>query len=78
MVYGDPNNEIIQLNENTIWAGQPNRNDNPNAKEALPEVRKIIFEGKYKKAQDIINEKFTSKTSHGMPFSIVAYECLAA
>ena len=23
MVYGDPINEIIQLNENTVWAGQP-------------------------------------------------------
>jgi len=68
MVYGDPAKEIIQLNENTIWAGQPNRNDNPNAKEALPVVRKLIFEGKYKEAQDIINEKFISKTSQGMPY----------
>jgi alpha-L-fucosidase 2 len=68
MVYGDPKNEIIQLNENTIWAGQPNRNDNPNAKEALPEVRRLIFEGKNKEAQDIINEKIISKTSHGMPY----------
>jgi alpha-L-fucosidase 2 len=68
MVYGNPSEEIIQLNENTIWAGQPNRNDNPNAKEALPEVRRLIFEGKYKMAQDIINEKFISKTSHGMPY----------
>ncbi len=52
MVFGDPGNEVIQLNENTLWAGGPNRNDNPNAKEALPEVRKLIFEGKYKEAQD--------------------------
>jgi alpha-L-fucosidase 2 len=68
MVYGNPGEEIIQLNENTIWAGQPNRNDNPNAKAALPVVRKLIFEGKYKEAQDIINEKFISKASHGMPY----------
>ena len=45
MIYGDPSKEVIQLNENTVWAGQPNRNDNPNAKEALPEVRKLIFVG---------------------------------
>src|SRR5665647_3344937 len=57
MVFGDPTNEVIQLNENTLWAGSPNRNDNPNAKEALPEVRKLIFEGKYKEAQDIVNQK---------------------
>ncbi|MGE0019764.1 MAG: glycoside hydrolase N-terminal domain-containing protein [Draconibacterium sp.] len=71
MIYGDPVNEIIQLNENTVWAGSPNRNDNPEAKAALPEVRKLIFEGKYKEAQDIINQKFISKTSHGMPYQTV-------
>jgi len=68
MIYGDPCNEIIQLNENTVWAGQPCRNDNPDAGEALPEVRKLIFEGKYKEAQDLANQKIISKTSHGMPY----------
>src|SRR5678815_4622250 len=65
MVYGDPLNEQFQLNENTIWAGQPNRNDNPDAKDALPGARKLIFEGKYQEAQDLVNNKFISKKSHG-------------
>jgi alpha-L-fucosidase 2 len=68
MIFGDPARELIQLNENTVWAGQPNRNDNPAAREALPEVRQLIFEGNYREAQDLINEKFISKTSHGMPY----------
>lgn len=71
MVYGNPSNEIIQLNENTVWAGSPNRNDNPDAKEALPKVRQLIFDGKYKEAQDMVNEKFITKTSHGMPYQTV-------
>lgn len=71
MVYGDPSNEVIQLNENTVWAGSPNRNDNPDAKAALPEVRKLIFEGKYKEAQDLVNKSFISKTSHGMSYQTV-------
>ncbi len=71
MVFGDPSRETIQLNENTVWAGQPNRNDNPNAKAALPEVRKLIFEGKYKEAQDLVNQNFISKTSQGMPYQTV-------
>lgn len=71
MIYGDPVNEVIQLNENTLWAGQPNRNDNPDAKEALPEVRKLIFEGKYKEAQDLVNKSIITKTSHGMPYQTV-------
>lgn len=68
MVYGDPSLENIQLNENTIWAGQPHRNDNPEAKEALPKVRQLIFEGKYREAQDLVNRKFISRNSHGMPY----------
>ena len=63
--------EVIQLNENTVWAGQPYRNDNPDAREALPEVRKFIFEGKYKEAQDLVNQKFISKISQGMPYQTV-------
>jgi len=71
MVYGDPVRETIQLNENTVWAGQPYRNDNPDSRESLPEVRKLIFEGKVKEAQDLINKKFISKISHGMPYQTV-------
>jgi len=71
MVFGDPSKEKIQLNENTVWGGQPNRNDNPDAKDALPEVRKLIFEGKYDEAQDLVNQKFISKISQGMPYQTV-------
>jgi alpha-L-fucosidase 2 len=71
MVFGDPFKEVIQLNENTVWAGSPNRNDNPDAKEALPVIRKLIFEGKYKEAQDLINQKVITKTSHGMAYQTV-------
>ncbi|MGO9481744.1 MAG: glycosyl hydrolase family 95 catalytic domain-containing protein [Candidatus Kryptoniota bacterium] len=71
MVYGDPYKETIQLNENTVWAGSPNRNDNPNARAALPEVRKLIFGGKYKEAQDLVNKDFISKTSEGAPYQTV-------
>jgi alpha-L-fucosidase 2 len=71
MVYSDLCCETIQLNENTVWAGEPNRNDNPDAKEALPEIRKLIFEGKYKEAQGLVNQKFVSKTSQGIPYQTV-------
>ena len=71
MIYGDPVREIIQLNENTVYAGEPNRNDNPDAREALPEVQKLIFEGRYNEAQDLVNQKFISRTSHGMPYQTV-------
>lgn len=78
MVFGDPAKETIQLNENTVWAGSPNRNDNPNAKASLSEVRKLIFEGKYKEAQDLVNQNFISKTSHGMSYKTVGNLRLSA
>ncbi len=53
-----------------ILSGQVSRyrNDNPDAKEALPKVRQLIFEGKYKEAQDLVNQKFISRNSQGMPY----------
>ncbi len=68
MVYGDPQKEKIQLNESSIWAGSPHRNDNPAAKEALTEIRKLIFDGQYKEAHDLASQKFITKNSHGMPY----------
>lgn len=46
MVYGNPAYEKLQPNEETVWGGEPHRNDQPNALAALPEVRKLVFEGK--------------------------------
>ncbi|WP_339884911.1 glycoside hydrolase family 95 protein [Polaribacter vadi] len=71
MVYGDPLNENIQLNENTLWAGGPHRNDNPNAKYALSEIRELLFQGKYKEAHRLANSKFISQISHGLPYETV-------
>ena len=71
MVFGTPAVEHIQINEETIWAGQPNQVVNPNAKEALPEVRRLIFEGKYKEAEDLANAKVMPRAvdkNMGMPY----------
>ena len=71
MVFGTPAVEHIQLNEETIWAGQPNNVINPNAKTALPEVRRLLFEGKYKEAQDLANSQVMPQAvgqNMGMPF----------
>ena len=67
MVYGTPQREEIQLNEETIWGGGPYRNDNPKALEALPKVRQLIFEGKSREADQLLNPTFFSK-AHGMPY----------
>lgn len=67
MVYGIPQHEEIQLNEETIWGGSPHRNDNPKALTALPKAQDLIFEEKYDEADQLINETFFGGP-HGMPY----------
>jgi len=68
MVYGGCEREELQLNEETIWAGSPHNNVNPAARSALPEVRKSIFEGRYREAFELCDENFSLHASHGMPY----------
>ena len=68
MVYGTPATERLQLNEETIWAGRPNNNANPEAKEYLPKVRELVWKGKYKEAQDLATAHVMAKTNLGMPY----------
>ena len=71
MVFGTPAVERIQLNEETIWAGQPNAVCHPEARENLPKVRQLIFEGKYKEAEQLANQKVMpvgDGQNMGMPF----------
>src|SRR6186713_400476 len=56
MVYGNVVQEIVQLNEHTVWSGSPNRNDNPEALASLPQIRELIWDGKWKEAQDLANK----------------------
>lgn len=71
MVYGNVEKETIQLNEHSVWSGSPNRNDNPAALNALPEIRKLIFEGKQKEAENFAQQTIISKKSHGQMFQPV-------
>ena len=68
MIYGTPGSERLQLNEETIWAGRPNNNANPEAKEYLPKVRQLVWEGKYKEAQDLATAHVQANTNSGMPY----------
>ncbi|MEO6962476.1 MAG: glycoside hydrolase family 95 protein, partial [Puia sp.] len=71
MVYGNTGHELIQLNESTVWSGGPNRNDNPHALAALPEVRRLIFEGKNPEAAKLAEQTIQSEKINGMAFQPV-------
>ena len=68
MVYGNPAAEQIQLNEETLWAGRPNDNANPDALEWIPRIRQLVFEGRYLEAQTLCTQHVKSATNSGMPF----------
>ena len=51
MVCGKVFTERIHLNEDTIWSGGPQERDNKDALSNLPEVRRLISDGKIKEAE---------------------------
>ena len=51
MVYGGVDEEKIQLNEGTVWAGGFHDQVNPGAYEAITQVRALLLEGKTDEAQ---------------------------
>jgi alpha-L-fucosidase 2 len=53
MVFGDVNRERLQLNEKSVWSGSPDDNDNPGAEASLGEIRRLLFEGKYREATEL-------------------------
>lgn len=58
MVYGGVYSEEIQLNEETFWAGSPYANNNPNARQSLADVRRLIFERQTDQAKALIDSTF--------------------
>lgn len=55
MVFGGVASERLQLNEDSLWSGAPQDADNPEALKALPEIRRLLFAGKYGEAQALAN-----------------------
>ena len=53
MVFGNVHTERIQLNEDSVWYGGFKDRNNPSAYEKLGEIRKLIFEGRIKEAEDL-------------------------
>lgn len=67
MVYGGTDTEEIQLNEETFWSGSPHDNNSHESLAVLPEVRRLIFEGKEFEATKLLDRHFV-KGPHGMRF----------
>lgn len=68
MIFGGVEQEKIGLNEDTLWSGYPTDGNNPNAKEVLPKVRKLIQERRYQEADTLTREMQGPYTQSYLPF----------
>ena len=68
MVYGNPWNETIQLNEESLWGGCP-EDGNSDASAIMPEIQKLLLEGKIAEADSLAQAHL-----EGHPFKIRSYQ----
>jgi len=71
MIFGGVADELLQLNEDTLWAGGPKDVSNPDALKALPEVRRLLFAGRNVEATEL-----AGKSMMGRPMRIQSYQSL--
>ena len=71
MVMGGTEQERIQLNEETLWTAGPYDPNTSGGPEALAEIRRLVFEGKYLQAHDLFG-----RTMMGHPTDQMCYQPL--
>jgi alpha-L-fucosidase 2 len=60
MVCGAAEHEQLQFNEDTLWTGIPRYYHNPDARKYLPQIRKLLFEGRQREAEQLAMREFMS------------------
>lgn len=71
MIFGDPVNEQIQVNEDSMWYGGEVDRINPDTREYLPKIRELILSGEIRKA-----ERLMKMAMSGCPDSAHPYQTL--
>jgi alpha-L-fucosidase 2 len=71
MIFGNTAVERIQVNEESLWGGMNIPNNNPGALAHMPEIRKLILDGRIPEAFDL-SEKYVA----GIPGKIRSYQTL--
>ncbi len=71
MIFGKPGDELIQVNEDSMWYGAPVDRNNPDMKKYLPEIRSLILSGQIKKAERLMRFAMS-----GCPDSMHPYQTL--
>ncbi|MDG2397385.1 MAG: glycoside hydrolase family 95 protein [Flavobacteriaceae bacterium] len=62
MVFGDPKNERIQLNDDSLWPNDLEWDEPKGTPEDLNKIRTLLLNGESKLADSLLVEKFSNKT----------------
>ncbi len=68
MVFGKTGHERIQFNEDTLWAGKPQSYAHKGAFKYLPEIRRLLLEGRQEEAEHLAMQEFMSVPLRQMPY----------
>jgi alpha-L-fucosidase 2 len=68
MVFGGTSNERLQLNEDSVWAGEKRDRINPDATRALPEVRRLLMAGKVREAEALADKSVIAAPRRMPPY----------
>ena len=76
MIFGGVKEEVLQLNEDSIWYGAPVDRNNPEARAHLEEVRKLILKGKIPEAEQILTYAFSGTPASQRPYQSLGNLCI--
>jgi alpha-L-fucosidase 2 len=71
MIFGNPFHECIQINEESLWAGEPLNSNNPKAAQNLDKIRELILNHDYSAAY-----KLSAESMVGTPPCVRSYQPL--
>ncbi len=77
MPWGDVNKDRIVLNEISLWSGNKQDADNPDAYKHLGKIRQLLFDKKNKEAQELMYKTFTCKGDGGEGVAYGNYQVFA-
>jgi alpha-L-fucosidase 2 len=67
MVFGQPENERIQINDITVWSGGPQLDANrTDGYQRLEEIRRTIREGRFNEAEKLCNQHLTCRANYDL------------
>ena len=71
MVFGGVRSERLQLNEDTVWAGRPHEYFGGDGTSTLEQIRKLVFEERWKEAQNLADQEFMGEPTEQMQYQPV-------